>query len=207
MIRPPSGQQLRMRPTLGNLPIPEHINNIGILHRRQPMRHHHHRPRALHAVKDLLHELLCLRVQTRRRLVKEKQVRTADEGPGDGDALPLPSREQDALEADAGVVALREGDYEVVHVDGGANFVDGGLGHGGGVGHAGEDVLTDGAAEEVGFLGDEGDGLAVSEEGSAGYVNAIVGYAAGIDGVESGRGLVGTGDSRACERITFQGGR
>ena len=161
MIRASLRQQLRMRALLQNNTVAQHKNYIGILHRRQPMRHHDHGARALHPLKDFLDSPLHLGVQARGGLVEEQEPGLAYEGARDGDALPLTPRQQDALVADAGLVAFGEGDDEVVHLDGGADFVKGGVGDGGRVGNAGEDVLADGAAEEGGFLSDEGNVAAV----------------------------------------------
>lgn len=68
--------------------------------------------------------------------------------------------------------------------------MESGFGDGGRVGDACEDVFADGAAEEVGFLGDEGDVLAVGLEGDGGDVGVVEVYGTGVDRVESGSVLV-----------------
>ena len=53
-------------------------------------------------------------VQPRGRLVEQQQGRVAEQRAGDADPLALPAGEPDALRSELGVVAVREGDDEVV---------------------------------------------------------------------------------------------
>lgn len=53
-------------------------------------------------------------------------------------------------------------------------------------GEAGEEVCAEGVGEEGRVLGDEGEGAAVGVQGERGYRGVVVGYGAGVWGVESG---------------------
>jgi len=115
------------------------------------------RPPARRPLQCRLHERLALRVETASRLVEEEHGRVADQGARDGKALLLAAREAYTARADGGVVALREGDDEVVDVGCFGGFVEFGFfifvvvvvvivkGGGGGNGDAEENVLSDGS--------------------------------------------------------------
>ena len=57
---------------------------------------------------------LLLRVQIGRRLVQKDDVCVLEDGAGDRDALPLAAGQRGAVLAEHGVVAIREGEGEVV---------------------------------------------------------------------------------------------
>ncbi|TKW51306.1 hypothetical protein CTA1_2384 [Colletotrichum tanaceti] len=58
------------------------------------------------AVERRLHDLLAAHVDGRRRLVEDEDLGLLDDGPGDGEPLPLAARELDAGVADFRLVAL-----------------------------------------------------------------------------------------------------
>lgn len=91
------------------------------------------------------------------------------------------------MRADEGLVGFREGDDEGVQADLLADGVEEGReGWGGRVWEAGEKVGAEGAGEEGGFLGDEGEVRAVGEERGVVYGGVVVGYGAGVGCVEPG---------------------
>ena len=73
--------------------------------------------RPLHqAVERLQHQALALRIQRAGGLVQDQDRRVAQDGAGDGHALPLPAGQLHAALADARLIALRKGADEVVGV-------------------------------------------------------------------------------------------
>ncbi len=58
-----------MRALLRNLPASHDADDVGVLDRRQAMGNDHARAADHESVKRILHELLVLRVERRRRLV------------------------------------------------------------------------------------------------------------------------------------------
>src|SRR5215208_7292137 len=97
------------------------------------------------AIQGFLHLRLALDVESRHRLVQDQDGGVADDGPGDGYPLALPSGEGVAPLADDGLVSIFEVNDEVVGVG-----CFGGLDNllRGSVQLAIGDVLLDGGAEE-----------------------------------------------------------
>src|SRR5216684_3487319 len=62
----------------------------------------------------VLNDPLALVIKSARRLVEDQNSRIHDEGAGDGDTLPLPTRETAAPLADDGVIAFGQFQDEVV---------------------------------------------------------------------------------------------
>jgi len=120
---------------------------------------------ALHeAVEGLLNEGFVLGVHAGQGLIEYEDGCVFQEGPGDGNALTLPTRKSDCPLSDVGVVAMGELGDEFVGI--------GGAGGGlylflGGVSFAESQVLGDGTVEEVGVLGDDGDVFADMVEGQS----------------------------------------
>lgn len=100
---------------LQQLSLAEHEDDVCILHRRQAMRDHDHGSTLAGAFKCSLDELLALRVKRAGGLVEEEDLGIPHEGPRNGHALFLPTREGDPTRANVGVVAFRERDDEVVY--------------------------------------------------------------------------------------------
>jgi hypothetical protein len=126
VVHPLVRQQLRMIPRLQHPPRPQHKNDIRILDRRQPMRHGDNRqPTRCRTLNGLLHQLLRLGVEIRRRLVEEQQLWPAEKCARQSNALPLAAAEGEPFGADERRVAVRKGGDEVVDLGGSAGFVDG----------------------------------------------------------------------------------
>src|SRR5688572_15007711 len=96
-------------------------------------------------------------VEAAGRFVKDENPRLFEHRAGDCDALLLPAREADAVLAERGVVALRQLVDDVVNLGelaGLGDLVEAG------VWVRGEQVLVDGAREEIGFLRHDAEVLA-----------------------------------------------
>src|SRR5918995_5562594 len=130
------------------------------------------------AIQGFLDLRLALDVEARHRLVQDQDGGIADECPGDGYPLALPSGEGVAPLADDGLVPIFEVHDEVVGVGcfgGSDNLLRGG------VQLAVGDVLLDGGAEQDRVLEDDPDLLAQGLELEVLYVPPI-----DLDGASSG---------------------
>ena len=104
------------------------------------------------AVERLLNDGLTLRIHVRGRLIEDQDRRIFQDGAGNCETLPLPAGQLLPSLADDGVVAGGETEDEVVGV--------GGCGSGfdllaRGIRLAQQQVLGDGAVEQVGILRDQ----------------------------------------------------
>jgi hypothetical protein len=146
-------------------------------HRRQPVRDHHQR---LHAVQRLqCGDQLALggRVERGGRLVEDQHLGLVIEGPGDGHALALATRQSCAALAQHRVEPARQPAHELGELGQGergghAPVVDVG------VAHAEGDVAADRVVEEERLLGDVAD-VALPGPQHAGHVAAVHGDASG----------------------------
>ena len=144
-------------------------------HRAEPVRHRQRRAVRRGLVQRLLHETLALGVQRGCGLVEEQQARVADEGAGDGDALPLTAGELETLGSAGRVEAVREGGHEFECGSLTARLED--LVVGGLVLQTERDVLTDGAVVQGRVLLHERHVVAVQARRHAGDVLAAEGDA------------------------------
>ena len=148
----------------------EHADQVGLLHRRQPVRDHQHGAALHQAFERQLHLGLGLAVERAGRLVEEKDRRVLVDGAGDGDALALAAGEQRPCLADPGVVALGQAHDEVVR--------RGGLGGGDhlrlvvGLGAVG-DIGANGVVEQHRILGHQRDGVAERGDGDVSDILAV----------------------------------
>ena len=78
-----------MRPTLHDPAVVQHQNEVGVTHRRQPMRDHKYRPVPHQSQQRLLHQPLRIAVEGARRLIKNQERRVPQDRTGDGNALAL----------------------------------------------------------------------------------------------------------------------
>ena len=108
------GDELVMAADLDDAALVEHADQVGLLHRRQPVRDHQHRAAPHQPFERRLHLGLGFRVERAGRLVEQQDRRVLVDGPRDGDALALAAGQQPARLADARVVALRQAHDEIV---------------------------------------------------------------------------------------------
>ena len=94
--------------------------------------------------------LFGLPVEAARRLIQQQHRRIADQGPGNGDSLPLATGKPRARFADFGGVTVGHVDDKFVNAGGGGRLDELLVG---GFGEAVDDVVADGAGEEYAFLG------------------------------------------------------
>ena len=152
-----------MRPPLRHPPPPQQQHLIRVSRRRQPVRHHNRDPARTRLPQRSQHLRLAARVQRARRLVEQQDRRLLGQRPRERKPLPLPAAEGGALPAAAGREAIgeREDEVEDVRLPRGGleeGVVRGGEGRGGrgGVRHAEQDVVGQGAVEQMCVLGHEG---------------------------------------------------
>ena len=144
---------------------------------RLPFKSHLHRP---------LNLLIRLRIQRRRRLITHNNLRTAHQRAGQGHELALAEGEvrafffDDVVEVDVAGFAARDGDF-VFGYEGG--FAEGGPELEVCVFGEGVEVGADGAFEEVGVLGDDGEAGAEVLETDLGDV-LVVNYDGACGGCE-----------------------
>jgi hypothetical protein len=129
------------------------VEGVDLVH-LQAARHvvgdEEHRRLALQLVHGLREVLRGLRIQAAGGLVEEQDARTLEDGAGDGEALLLAAGEADAVLADLGLVTLGQLVDNVVNL-GDPGRLDDVVEAGTRIG--GEQVLVDGAAEKIRFLG------------------------------------------------------
>ncbi len=128
-----------------------------------------------------LDDSLVLGIDRRQSLIEDEDGCIAEQGAGDGDALPLPAGEPDSALANDGVIALRQPADEFVGI--------GRPGHGfqlgpGRLGPAHAQVVLDRAVEQIGILVHHGDLTANLIEGEIAQVAAADQYTSGLRVVE-----------------------
>ncbi len=85
-----------------------HQNAVGLQHSSKPMRDHQRRASGHHVVERALHLRLMLRVEGRRRLVKQEDRRILEDRARDGEPLPLPAGQSHATLPEPGLVTRDE---------------------------------------------------------------------------------------------------
>jgi hypothetical protein len=136
------------------------------------MSHNDHCPALTCPLECRLHEPLTFRIERTCRFVQEEDARVTDEGTGNGEALLLSAREGNAPRADVGVIPFREGDNKVVNGGIAAGLVKLFVCCRGRV-DTEQDVLSDRALEQSGFLSYQRQILAVSVYIEVGDVLAV----------------------------------
>ena len=143
------GHQGGMVAAFHDVPVVQGKDAVAINHAGQPVRQDQYGAVPHQAAKGLLDDGLVFGVHRGQRLVKYEDRCVAQQGAGDGHALPLAAAELDALLPDQRLVTFRQRHDEAVNV-GGA-----GGGHDlvvRGVRPAHADVILDIAVEQVGIL-------------------------------------------------------
>jgi hypothetical protein len=87
-----------MRPALEEASLVEHINQVRLLNRAQPMRYHHHRFSSQDCFEVVLQCPLCGAVELRGRFVKDHELRRPDQDPCDRQPLSLTAREGSCID-------------------------------------------------------------------------------------------------------------
>ena len=105
-IPPLERHELVVRPTLRHLAPVDDVDDVGLLDRAQPVRNRDRRPPFGRYVECVLHHLLRLRVEGRRRLVEEQDLGVAEQGARDGDALFLAAGQKGRFAAAVGREAV-----------------------------------------------------------------------------------------------------
>ena len=85
------GHKLIMGSLFNKLAIVHHQNPVGALHRGQAVGDHQGGSVAAQGFHGALHGALALRIERRGRFVEQEHRRVAQDRPGDGDALLLPT--------------------------------------------------------------------------------------------------------------------
>lgn len=140
----------------GDPAVGQHGHPVGQQDGARPVRHHQRGGGAEHLAQGLLDQRLGVHVQRGQRVVQHEEGGVADHGPGQGQPLPLTTRQAQALLADLGLGAGREPLHEVGlgGVERPAQLLVGG------VGGAHQDVLPDRGGEQGGLLEGHRDQLA-----------------------------------------------
>ncbi len=148
-VKPPFLHQLGVGAPLHDAAVVEHEEAVGGLDGGEPVRDDEGGASLHEPLQGLLHEGLRRGVKGRGGLVEQQQARIAQQGPGDGDALALPTAQLDPPLAHLGVVAVGQIHDEVVRVGG-----TGRLGHRlvGRIEPPVPDVLPDRGVEQVHLL-------------------------------------------------------
>lgn len=92
--------QFLVRPRAAYPAVFEHHDLIRARHRGEPVRDQQHGAAPRRLLDRLAQRSLVVRVELRRRLVEQQHLGTAQQGPRDGEPLPLTARQRDAPAAD-----------------------------------------------------------------------------------------------------------
>ena len=107
-------QQLVVSPSLDNLAVLQHEDQISPSHGRQPVGDHKRRPTPDRLVQRLLEPVLSLHVHARSGVVENDYRRVEKNSPGDCEPLTLSAGERNAAFADPRVVPVGQSLDEVV---------------------------------------------------------------------------------------------
>src|SRR6266850_5816945 len=106
-------EQVAMRPALHDPPLRQDDDEIGVLHRREPVGDHEHRTMRHQPLDRFLHEALGLSVERTGGLVEDQDRWIAQQRAGNRDPLPLPAAEPGATLAEQCAVTFRQPHDEV----------------------------------------------------------------------------------------------
>src|SRR5262249_18426657 len=87
------GEQVAVAAVLDDPALGQHHDEMGVLHRGEPVRDHEHRAVRHQAVDRLLDQALRFGIERAGRLVEDEDGRIAQQRPRDRDALALPAAE------------------------------------------------------------------------------------------------------------------
>ena len=97
-----------MAARLDRAPVLHDIDPVGMRYRVQPVRDRQCRAALAEMFHRLAHLQLGFRVERSSRLIKQDDRRIFDERTCNGDPLPLPPRQLQAVFADRGIVSARK---------------------------------------------------------------------------------------------------
>jgi hypothetical protein len=140
-----AGPQLGRGAGLDDTAVGDHRDLVGLGDGGQPVGDDDGGPARAQALEGVGDAGLAGRVQVGGGLVQDQQGRVGDPGPGEGDQLALPGRQQRAPLADLGVVAVGQAGDDLVGPDGAGGRLDLGPGR---LGPAEADVVQDRAREQ-----------------------------------------------------------
>src|ERR1043165_7285166 len=108
VVHPPRAHQARVRPALDDRAVLHQQDQVRATNRRQAMRDDERRAIREQIGHRRLNELLALRVEVSGRRLQNENLRLRENGPRDGQALLLSSRQFHPALADERVIALRQ---------------------------------------------------------------------------------------------------
>src|SRR5689334_14491969 len=97
-----------MPASIGDLPLVQNGNDVGIAHRREPVRYDQARSVFEQCLQSALDQRLVMRIERTCSLVQDENLWISQNGAGDRDALALAAREPISSIADHGVISLRQ---------------------------------------------------------------------------------------------------
>ena len=90
-VKPALGNQGTVGPLFYDASLIQHQYAIGLLHRCQPMSDHQSGAVFHHALQRLLHRTFGFGIERAGRLIQQQKRGVTQNGPGNGDALALPT--------------------------------------------------------------------------------------------------------------------
>src|SRR5712691_7415146 len=105
-VVPLAGEQLCMRPVFDNAPLLDHQNGVRRAHGRQAMRNEEHGASPAHLGEIALDDGFRLVIKCTGGFVKDENARVVHQGPGNGQALALPTGQRTAVLAYQSIIAL-----------------------------------------------------------------------------------------------------
>ncbi|GAB2664443.1 hypothetical protein GCM10027068_50480 [Prescottella soli] len=191
-----------MGAALGDPPVVEDHDLIGVPDRREAVRDRDRGPAAADDVERVLHRPLGLVVERAGGLVEHQDPRVPQQGSRDRDALLLAAGEPVPARADDGVVAVGQRRDQLVHLRGAGRRFDLGVGR---LRSGVPQVLADRRVQQVRLLRDHADQLGQLREPDVAQVHTVDGHRTRRRVVQAGdercqRGLAGTGFTDQRER-------
>ena len=136
----------------GDATLVENDDMVGVSNRRETVSDHQSGAPFGEMGERLMDQLFVDGVEMRRGLVKDEDRSIFEQGPGDGESLPLSAGKLNAALADHGIVGKRQLGDEMVRVSALRGFLDGFIG---GLRLGQAQVLPNGGVEKVGLLRDQ----------------------------------------------------
>ncbi|GMA90114.1 hypothetical protein GCM10025869_06430 [Homoserinibacter gongjuensis] len=171
-----------MRARADHAAVVEHDDEVGVDHRREPVRDHEQGSILGDRVDRLAQQLFVDPVERRRRLVEQQDGRSREQRPRDREPLPLTSREHDALLADRGIQSCRVAVEHLAEVHGAQHLDALRVGR---LGRAEREVVADAASQHRCVLLDVADAGAQLLARQGAHVHAVHAHDPGARVVEA----------------------